>query len=87
MKIRDTFMLSDVAGMPVVVPLGAESTFRNMIKLNESGKFLWEKLQNEVSREELVQALLEKYGIDRALALSDLDSFLESLRAFGALEE
>ena len=87
MKIRDTFMLSDVAGMPVVVPLGAESTFRNMIKLNESGKFLWEKLQNEVSREELVQALLEKYGIDRELALSDLDSFLESLRAFGALEE
>ncbi len=87
MKIRDTFMLSEVAGMPVVVPLGAESTFRNMIKLNETGAFLWEKLQKEISREELAAAMVEKYGIDATLALSDTDAFLESLRAFGALEE
>ena len=87
MKIRDTFILSSVAGMPVVVPLGAESTFRNMIKLNETGAFLWEKLQKEATLEELADAMVEKYGIDKKLALSDTEAFLNTLRTFGALEE
>ena len=87
MKIRDNYMLSEVAGMPVVVPLGAESTFRNMIKLNETGKFLWELLKEETTHEALVRAMVEKYEIDEALASRDLDAFLSSLRSFGALEE
>lgn len=87
MKIRDTFILSEVAGMPVVVPLGAESTFRNMIKLNETGAFLWEKLQKETTLDELAEAMVEKYGIDKELATRDAQTFLTSLRSFGALEE
>lgn len=87
MKIRDSYILSEVAGTPVVVPLGAESTFRNMIKLNDTGKFLWEKLQSEITHDALVDAMIEKYGIDRDLASGDLDAFLASLRAFGALED
>ncbi len=87
MKIRDNFMLSEVAGMPVAVPLGAESTFRNMIKLNDTGKFLWELLKEETNSLALVNALVEKYEIDEALASRDLTAFLDSLRSFGALEE
>lgn len=87
MKIRDNYVLSDVAGTPVVVPLGAESTFRNMIKLNETGKFLWELLKEDISHDALVAALVKKYGIDASVASDDLDAFLKSLDAFGALEE
>ena len=87
MKIRDNYMLSEVAGMPVVVPLGAESTFRNMIKLNDTGKFLWELLKEETSFDVLVSAMMEKYEIEEALASRDLAAFLDSLRAFGALAE
>lgn len=87
MKIRDTYMLSDVAGTPVVVPLGAESTFHNMIKLNETGKFLWELLKNDISRDALADAMVKEYGIDRTVALTDLDAFLKALEDFGALEK
>ena len=87
MKICDNFMLSEVAGMTVVVPLGAESTFRNMIKLNDTGKFLWELLKEDTTFEALVSAMVEKYEIDEALASRDLTAFLDSLRSFGALEE
>lgn len=87
MKIRDTYMLSDVAGTPVVVPLGAESTFHNMIKLNETGKFLWELLKNDISRDALADAMVKEYGIDRTVALTDLDAFLKALEEFGALEK
>ncbi len=87
MKIREGYMLSDVAGTPVVVPLGAETSFHNMIKLNETGKFLWEKLSKDITREALVAAMVEEYGIDDATAGKDLDAFLHALASFGALEK
>ena len=87
MKIRENYVLSEVAGMSVVVPLGTETTFRNMIKLNETGKYLWELLEKEITYDALVAAMTEKYSISEELASRDLDAFLESLRAFGALAE
>ena len=86
MKIRDGYMLSDVAGTPVVVPLGKHTTFHNMIKLNETGKFLWEKLQKDTTREELIAAMVDTYDITSDVAGRDLDVFLASLDSFGALE-
>ncbi len=87
MKIRDGYMLSDVAGTPVVVPLGAQTSFHNMIKLNATGKFLWEKLLTDTTREALIAALTAEYEIDEALAARDIDAFLASLSSFGALEQ
>ena len=87
MKIRSDFVLSEVAGMTGVVPLGGNTTFHNMIKLNETGKLLWESLGSDTTREALASVLVEKYGIEKELALSDVDAFLASLAEFGALEE
>ena len=87
MKIRDGYMLSEVAGTPVVVPLGAQTTFHNMIKLNAAGRFLWEKLSEDITREALVLAMVKEYEIDEAIAARDLDAFLASLEKFGALEK
>ena len=39
------------------------------------------------SREELLQAILAEYEIDRAQAEQDLDSLLETLRGYQVLEE
>ncbi len=87
MKIRNGYMLSDVAGTPVVVPLGADMSFHNMIKLNATGKFLWEKLLTDITREALVDALVAEYEIDKETACRDIDAFLNTLASFGALEK
>ena len=87
MKIKEGYMQSTVAGRAVVVPLGAESTFRNMIKLNEAGKFLWSLLTEETTREALVEALAAEYELDRAVAERDTDAFLTTLRQFDVLAE
>ena len=61
MKVKEGFVLGEVSGQNVVIPVGAASkSFNGMVKLNASGKFLWDKLQNEVSEQELVDALVEK---------------------------
>ena len=86
MKIKDGFMLSDVAGTPVVVPLGANTSFHNMIKLNGTGKFLWELLQTDTTRDALAKAMIDTYEISSEIAYRDLDAFLASLSAFGALD-
>lgn len=87
MKIKDGYMQSTVAGRAVVVPLGHSNTFRNMIKLNETGKLLWTLLTEETTRDALVDALAAEYEIDRTIAERDVDAFLATLREFGVLAE
>ena len=45
MKIKEGFLLRQVGGNYVIVPVGAQSVdFRCIITLNEVGAFLWQKL-------------------------------------------
>lgn len=87
MKIKDGYLLREVAGTPVVVPLSSDTTFRNMLKLNESGKFLWEHLAEETTREALIAALLEEYEVEEARAAADVDAFLATLGELGVLAD
>ncbi len=80
MKIRNGFMLRKVGGQNVVVAVGAASRdFNGIIKLNETGAFLWELLKSERTPEELTEALLAEYDIDRETASADVEAFAERL--------
>lgn len=88
MKIKQGFLLRSVADHHVVIPVGsAQVDFGGMISLNEVGAFLWERLAEERSREELLDALLERYQVDRERAAADLDAFLVRLRGADLLEK
>ena len=87
MKIKNGFIVREVAGSTVVVPLDPTHTFGNMLKLNGTGKFLWEKLSVDVTLDELVSFLVAEYEIDTSIAKRDIERFLESLRTLGALED
>ena len=81
MKLKMDFMLRKVAGYYVVVPVGESCVdFNGMVNLNETGAFLFQRLQQETSREKLIQALLEEYEVDEATAGQAVDGFLEKLR-------
>ena len=80
MKIRNGFMLRKVGGQNVVVAVGAASRdFNGIIKLNETGAFLWELLKSEHTAEELTEALLAEYDTDRETAAADVAAFSEKL--------
>ena len=80
MKIRNGFMLRKVGGQNVVVAVGAASRdFNGIIKLNETGAFLWELLKSERTPEELTESLLAEYDIDRETASADVEAFAERL--------
>ena len=55
-------------------------------ELNASGRFLWEQVEAGLSRDSVVDALTQQYGIDRAAAEADVDDFLAELRRRRLLE-
>ncbi len=89
MKLRYRFVLREVSGQSVAVAVGPDhSKFNGMVKLNQTGAFLMNLLNDrDLSREDLLTALLERYDVDRKRAEENLDVFLETLRQGGLLVE
>lgn len=80
MKIKKGFILRNVAGNNVVAPIGdASIDFNGMMSLNETGAFIFGKLIDGISREELIEAVIEQYGIDKELAQKDVDNFIKKI--------
>lgn len=87
MKVREGFVLRKMGGQSVVVSIGAASVdFNGMIKLNETGEFLWHELENEKSEDELVQAMLENYDVSEDVARQGVSAFLNTLKKPGIIE-
>lgn len=86
MRRNADFLLREVADSLVLVPVGPSTKlFPGMIRLNETGRFVWELLEQEQSEESLADALLDKYEVTREQAAADVDAFLARLRPTGAL--
>lgn len=87
MKIKSDFILKKIAGSYVVVPVRTRAVdFSGIIKLSESGAFLWNILADGADREELIARLLEEYEVDEPVAAADVDRFIEKLREADLLE-
>ena len=87
MKIKNNFLLRQVAETWVVMPIGQEMLdFNGMLTLNETGAFLWQKLQEGADLEALVAALTAEYDVDADTARADALGFLVKLTASGCTE-
>lgn len=88
MKIKDDFILSKLGKQYVVVAVGeASKTFNALIRLNETGAFLWEILKSGSDRQSLAKALVDEYAVSSETAVKDSDAFVEKLRLAGVLDE
>ena len=81
LKIKDGFLLKEVAGTFVIVPVGENLIdFSAMITVNETGSFLWQHLKNETTVEELAEKLTKEYDIDFETAKADTQDFVNILK-------
>ncbi len=86
MKRSADFLLRDVAGTWVVVPVGeAVTVFPGMITLNATGAYIWQLLETEQTVQTLADALVERYEVDSKTAEADIEAFLEKLQPVGAV--
>lgn len=86
MKLKNGFVLREVAGQTVVLPAGGDLDLNMMITLNETGKFLWKLLEEETAEEELVTALLQEYDVDEATAHNAVKNFTATLKKYEFLQ-
>ena len=88
MKVKDGFILKNVVGDQIVMPTGENiAAFNGALLLNSVSAYVWEKLQNPVSREDLLAAVTDKFEVDEETAAKDLDALLEKLKGFGVIED
>ncbi len=85
MKIKEGFLLRQVAGQTVVLPCGDDLDLNMMINLNDTGAFLWQLLQEETDVPAMVQALLAEYEVDEQTAKAAVEAFVAKLNENGFL--
>ncbi len=88
MKIKDGFVLRDIAGDTVVIATGEISkTFHGMIKLNSTGKEIWEILSaGDVSEEYVINTMAEKHGAKPEEISDGVKEFIGKIRDAGLFE-
>lgn len=87
MKLKEGYVLREVAGNYIVVAVGsAVKDFNGVINLNESAAFLWKQLLEDKTEEELVSALLGEYEVAEDVAKADVKKFIDKLNGANLLQ-
>lgn len=86
MKIKDCFVLKNIAGVNTVISTSLKTTFEGMITLNDTGVFMWKLLEKGSSLDELTEKIVEEYGIDKPTAQKDVQAFVEKLATIDVFE-
>lgn len=81
MQIKKDFTIQKVGGSYVAVAVGESSkNFHGMIRLNETGAFLWNLMaEKDCSENDLVDAILAEYDVDREIVVADVRRIVETL--------
>ena len=88
MKIASGFVRRTVGDSYMVVPVGMRTRdIPGVIALSESGALLWERLEHGATENDLVEAILAEYEVERDQAEADVNAFVSELHSKGILEE
>ena len=88
MKLTENFVLRQIVGSWVAVAVGQASVdFNGMLRLNDTGVLLWNKLKDGADEKTLVDALTAEYDVSPETAAQDVQGFLRQLQEAGCLEK
>lgn len=88
MKIKDGYLLREVAGSNIVVPVGEGAIdFSGVITLNEVGAFIWKILEKGASREDILEKMLSEYDVDKETAEKDIEEYISALKGAELIED
>ena len=88
MKIKEGFVLRQMCGENIVAGEGLQHiNFNKLLSLNESAAYLWTELVGkEFTAEDMAKLLIERYGIDEQLALTDSEKLMNTWVEIGVVE-
>lgn len=86
MKLRDGFITHESAGEHITVTAG-NTAFNGMIRSNKTAGFIVECLKSDVTKEDIIKKMLEKYDAPRERIEKDVEKILGQLQEIGAIED
>ena len=87
MRIKDGFTLETKDGQNVIAAKDRSAVLDATISLNETSAFLWNLCKDEISKQQMLEALLESFEMSTVLALSNIDVFIKTMKEYGIIEE
>lgn len=86
MKINGEFILREIAGDTILVPVGQTALkFNGIITLEPVGATIWKSLEAGLNFEEILTKILDTFEVERDRAETDLKEFLAQLEKQGFL--
>ena len=87
MEIKKELIKREIAGDCILVPVG-KTVYENngLFVLNELAAYIWDIRPDVSTEEEIVDAVVGEYDVDRENAVRDAAEFLEKLRGFGIID-
>lgn len=88
MKIKDGFILKDVAGSKIVIATGsAKLDFNGVITFNDVGAEVFTMLDGTNTVEDIVSHIAAEYGIEEATVKSDIEKLIDKMRKHKLIAE
>lgn len=88
MKIRSGFVLRNVVDEYMVMPTGENiEKYDGAVVMNAVSAFVFQQLENGISRDDLLTAIVNEFDVDEATAAADLDELLAQFGKMGLLED
>lgn len=87
MRAKNEFVMRSVVDEYIIMPTDDNiNRFDGSVILNEVSAFVWEQLQENTTREAILEALLNEFDVARAVAEKDLDALLKQFLEYGLIE-
>lgn len=78
MRLKNGFVLREMCGEHIVSGEGIEHiNFNKLISLNSTAAFLWKEVEGkDFTAQTLAKLLIDRYGIDKELAMKDSENLI-----------
>lgn len=87
-KANPNFLLREIGGECVLVPVGDAGVFDNsLISLNDSFGFLWKFFQDSHTVSQAVDAVLAQYSCSKSEAERDIANFVNQSLGYNLIQE
>jgi hypothetical protein len=87
MRRKDNFVMQNVGGKNILVPLGAQVMDMNaIITLNATSAYIWSLLDQDRTIDVLAAAVVERFDVDFTLARADIQTFIDEIKGLGLLQ-
>lgn len=86
MKLKEGFVTQQMGDEQIMVATGTAS-FSGLVRSNATAAFIVDCLKEDVTKEQIVAKLLDKYDVSEAVVTADVEKILTKLRSIDALDE